>query len=442
MFQNETGVNQLVTTPSPYSTKAYGVSQEANSEKELLPLVSLNSSHCNQHACSDMYYFKSPENQVDNEQKISKPTLTLPNYSTTTANKPLLLNLINNGISTLKSNLVKIERPKTPVILSDMKSTLRSQNQQDLKHFDNIEKSPTKPAVESLDGQITTKTNISDTFLGIQQHLSTSKAELTKSHHSSTEQLTGVKLDASIELLKTISLSNSPITSRQSVGKQFEAKSDNLDKISTDFTHLVSSNKELPPNDTCIMPECDRVEKQPLKEIIQNNLIECSDENEDLDTTDEFMMAELTMIDLEKTMKESPGFKHPMSVSKSTWKQRKCLEPVKEEEMGSDSEDEVLIKALSKLNIMKLELESTTKLVESLLKKRKNSRKMSSENKENCPSTSSKKVKEVWINELKYKNPGLLKTPQAVKKMQLDNCTWTPHSLSAVLNDQMDDLFE
>lgn len=185
-----------------------------------------------------------------------------------------------------------------------------------------------------------------------------------------------------------------------------------------------------------------------INEIIENDL-----SSEDLNSTNSFLMAEQTIIDQDQYISD------PQTRRKAprTFLNNKHSIPEVNETSGPYDEiaqaivkvDTVInnmLRVRNEMNEWENELKSIKTNLQQLIIKCSKSKDKGTQNKENIPTTETKQMKSKWFNEMKSENPNLLKTPnparQSVSRMSLANQTiMTPHSLSVVINDQLDDLF-
>lgn len=174
--------------------------------------------------------------------------------------------------------------------------------------------------------------------------------------------------------------------------------------------------------------------------------------DDDLNSTDSFLCAEQTMIDRDDVFKVPTAKKAPKSNTKVFEK--------------PEDEEQLILKLLSKVDHMETEVNNAMTTVNNamttvnnamatvnramgnlseikpILQQLLEKQSLKKEgNKENCPVTACKKEKK-WMNDLKNENPNLLKTPKTNRESIVNRPTWTPHSLSVVLQDQVDDLFD
>lgn len=183
-----------------------------------------------------------------------------------------------------------------------------------------------------------------------------------------------------------------------------------------------------------------------------NEIIEKDLSSEDLNSTNSFLMAEQTIIDQDQYISD------PQTRVKAsrTFLNNKHSIPNLVETSGSCDEiaqamlkvDRVLnnmLRVRNEMNEWEKELKSVKTNLQQLIVKC--SKDKGTQNKENIPTTETRQTKSKWFNEMKSENPNLLKTPnparQSVSRMSLANQSiMTPHSLSVVINDQLDDLFD
>lgn len=185
-----------------------------------------------------------------------------------------------------------------------------------------------------------------------------------------------------------------------------------------------------------------------------NEIIEKDLSSEDLNSTNSFLMAEQTIIDQDQYTSD------PQTRVKAsrTFLNNKHSIPNVVETSGSYDEiaqamlkvDRVLnnmLRVRNEMNEWEKELKSVKTNLQQLIVKCSKSKDKEIQNKENIPTTETRQTKSKWFNEMKSENPNLLKTPnptrQSVSRMSLANQSiMTPHSLSVVINDQLDDLFD
>lgn len=185
-----------------------------------------------------------------------------------------------------------------------------------------------------------------------------------------------------------------------------------------------------------------------------NEIIEKDLSSEDLNSTNSFLMAEQTIIDQDQYISDPQT---RVKASRTFLNNKHSIPNVIETSGSYDEIAQAMLKVDTVLNNMlrvrnemnewEKELKSVKTNLQQLIVKCSKSKDKGTQNKENIPTTEIRQTKSKWFNEMKSENPNLLKTPnparQSVSRMSLANQSiMTPHSLSVVINDQLDDLFD
>lgn len=243
----------------------------------------------------------------------------------------------------------------------------------------------------------------------------------------------------SCELNHSLNISNVPPTTKHNSTFTTEDPEITLTSSKEDPNIFFSANKH---NET------------DKKLSVINEIIEKDLSSEDLNSTNSFLLAEQTVIDQDQYILD-PQTK--MKASRTFLNNKHSIPKVSETSGSYDEIAQAMVKVDTVINNMirvrsemtewDNELKSVKTNLQQLLEKCSKSKDKGTQNKENIPTTETKPMRNKWFNEMKSENPNLLKTPnparQSVSRMSLANQSiMTPHSLSVVINDQLDDLFD
>ncbi|XP_046659678.1 uncharacterized protein LOC124353735 [Homalodisca vitripennis] len=166
------------------------------------------------------------------------------------------------------------------------------------------------------------------------------------------------------------------------------------------------------------------------------------------DSTDSFEMAEKTVFDQCQTLECSTDA-NKLSTFIANGNHSSSFSSDSKNASETDEELEKILEeieqGLEDMNRMERRMRSLKTKLQCFLKNRHQSKNDTVvENKENISMNITKDQNNKWIDNLKTENPGLLKTPKPNKSRLSfadQSSIWTPHSLSTVLHEQVDDLF-